>query len=150
MSLENWLANGWLRRHDTSRQEIQDLLAVTDRALGNAVVDGLTADARIGLVNPAVLAIGAAGLAAAGYRPAKDRHHERVIDSLLHTVRTDPAVVARLHRFRRMRNEMTYERVGTVTEQEAAGFTTLVRELRSALVAWLTAKHPALMPPADR
>jgi len=150
MSLEDWLANGWLRRHETSRQEIEDLLAVADRALGNAVVDGLTADARIGLAYPAVLAIGAAGLAAVGYRAGKDRHHERVIDSLLHTVQTDRAVVARLHRFRRMRNEMTYERVGTVTEQEAAGFTTLVRELRSALVAWLTAKHPALMPPADR
>jgi hypothetical protein len=44
---------------------------------------------------------------------------------------------------------MTYERVGTVTEQEAAGYTTLVRELRSALVAWLTTKHPAVTPPAD-
>jgi len=113
-------------------------------------VDGLTADARIGLAYPAVLAIGAAGLASAGYRAGKDRHHERVIDSLLHTARTDPAVVARLHRFRRMRNEMTYERLGTVTEQEAAGFTTLVRELRSALVAWLTTKHPALLPPSAR
>ena len=149
MSLENWLANGWLQRHQTSRQEIEELLAVADRGLGNAAVDGLTADARIGLTYPAVLAIGAAGLAAAGYRAGKDRHHERVIDSLLHTVHTDSAVVARLHRFRRMRNEMTYERVGTVTGREAAGFVTLVNELRSALVAWLTAEHPTLLRPAD-
>ncbi len=62
MSLEDWLANGWLRRHETSRQEIEDLLAVADRALGNAVVVGLTADARIGLAYAAVLAIGGAGL----------------------------------------------------------------------------------------
>ena len=90
MSLENWLANGLLRRHETSRREIEDLLAVADRALGNSAVDGLTSDARIGLAYPAVLAIGAAGLAAAGYRAGKDRHHERVIDSLLHTYRRIP------------------------------------------------------------
>jgi hypothetical protein len=57
--------------------------------------------------------------------------------------------VTRLHRFRRMRNEMTYERVGTVTEPEAAGFLTLVREVRLALIIWLTAEHPALLPPVD-
>lgn len=72
-----------------------------------------------------------------------------MIDSLLHTLRTDPAIVARLHRFRRRRNEMTYERVVTVTEREAAGFLTLVRELRQSLIAWFTAEHPALLPPAD-
>jgi hypothetical protein len=72
-----------------------------------------------------------------------------VIDSLLHTLRTDPAIVARLHRFRRRRNEMTYERVVTVTEREAAGLLTLVRELRASLIAWLTAEHPGLLPPAD-
>jgi len=61
MTLETWLANTWIRRQETSRQEIDDLLAVADRALGNAAVRGLTADARIGLAYPAVLAIGAAG-----------------------------------------------------------------------------------------
>lgn len=65
-------------------------------------------------------------------------------------MQTDSAVVARLHRFRRMRNEMTYERVGTVTEREATALLTLVCELRSTLVAWLAAEHPALLPPADR
>jgi hypothetical protein len=71
MSLETWLANGWLKRHETSPHEIEELLAVADRALANAAVEGLTPDARIGLAYPAVLAIGAAGLAAAGYRAAR-------------------------------------------------------------------------------
>lgn len=36
MSLEDWANNGWLRRHETSRQEIADLLAIVDRDLADA------------------------------------------------------------------------------------------------------------------
>lgn len=145
MTLETWLAAGWLKRHETSPQEIADLLAVVDRALENAAVEGLTPDARIGLAYPAALAIGAAGLAATGYRAGKDRHHERVLDSLLHTLGVDSVRVGKLHRFRRMRNEMTYERVGTVSEREATEFLALVKELRSALVVWLRGVNPRLL-----
>ncbi len=145
MTLEGWLANGWLKRHETSPREIADLLAVVDRALENATVEGLTPDARIALAYPAALALGAAGLAAAGYHAGKDRHHERVLDSLLHTVGVAPPTVARLHRFRRMRNEMTYERVGVVTDSEAAGFLALVGDLRAAVTGWLQTEHPPLL-----
>lgn len=120
-----------------SPQEIADLLGVVDHALENATVKGLTPDARIGLAYPGALAIGATGLAASGYRAGRDRHHERVLDSLLHTLGTDPVLVGKLHRFRRMRNEMTYERVGTVSESEAKGFLALVAELRRDVVMWL-------------
>lgn len=145
MTLETWLGHGWLKRHETSPQEIADLLAVVDRALENAAVEGLTPDARIGLAYPAALAVGAAGLAAVGYRAGKDRHHERVLDSLLHTLGVDSVRVGKLHRFRRMRNEMTYERVGTVSETEARAFLALVAELRESVVAWLRQTHPELL-----
>jgi hypothetical protein len=38
MSLEDWANNGWLCRHETSRQEIADLLAIVDRDLAGADV----------------------------------------------------------------------------------------------------------------
>ena len=33
MSLLNWHKNGWLRPHQTNRQQIADLLAIVDRDL---------------------------------------------------------------------------------------------------------------------
>jgi hypothetical protein len=36
MSLEDWVNNGWLRRHETSQQEIADLLAIVARDLADA------------------------------------------------------------------------------------------------------------------
>lgn len=36
MSLEDLANNGWLQRHESSRQEIADLLAIVDRDLADA------------------------------------------------------------------------------------------------------------------
>jgi hypothetical protein len=36
MSLEDWANNGWLRRHEISRQEIADLLSIVDRDFAGA------------------------------------------------------------------------------------------------------------------
>jgi hypothetical protein len=33
MRLQQWAANGWLRPHQTTRQQISDLLAIVDRDL---------------------------------------------------------------------------------------------------------------------
>lgn len=35
MSLPQWSANGWLRPHKTSRQEVDNLLAIADRDLAD-------------------------------------------------------------------------------------------------------------------
>ena len=37
MSLEDWLKNGWLVEHQTSRQEMVDLLAMADRDLAQSL-----------------------------------------------------------------------------------------------------------------
>jgi len=36
MSLQDWLKSRWLIKHQTSRQEILDLLSMADRDLANA------------------------------------------------------------------------------------------------------------------
>ena len=36
MSLESWARNGWLRPHQTNRQQIADLLAIVERDLADA------------------------------------------------------------------------------------------------------------------
>ena len=44
MSLDDWLANRWIELHETSPEEVRDLLAVVDRDLGDAALDQLSAD----------------------------------------------------------------------------------------------------------
>src|SRR5688500_7506505 len=119
MTLELWLQNGWLRRHETTRAEISELLAVADRNLADGAIEGVSADAQVGFAHAASIAVANAALAAAGYRAARERHHERLIDSLGHTVGADGKTVKRLHAQRTSRNTMTYERIGMVTGQEA-------------------------------
>jgi hypothetical protein len=144
VNLRNWADSGWLLVHETSSGEIAELLAVADRGIRDARIEELSPDARVGLAYQAALAAASTALAAAGYRATRERHHERVIDSLLHTVQVDSGVVRELHRWRRARNTMTYERLGTVTASEAAEFVEFVQDFRKRVKAWLAKEHPGL------
>jgi hypothetical protein len=44
MSLKSWFENRWVAEHETSAEEIADLIGVVDRDLANARVAGLDAD----------------------------------------------------------------------------------------------------------
>jgi len=54
MSLQRWAANGWLRPHKTSTQEISDLLSIVDRDLIDAEA-GISPDWRFGIAYNAAL-----------------------------------------------------------------------------------------------
>jgi hypothetical protein len=101
MILEDWLNNGWLVAHKTSRQEISDLLDVADRDLVDCQVEGLSADWKMNIAYNAALQSATAALAAAGYRPTRDSHHYRVIQSLAYTIGADTKVTARFNEFRK-------------------------------------------------
>ncbi len=68
MSLHDWLKNGWLIEHQTSPQEIADLLSVADRDLDNCQAAGLSPDWKLSIAYNAALQMATAALAAAGYR----------------------------------------------------------------------------------
>jgi hypothetical protein len=54
MSLEQWVKNGWLRRHKTSPKEIAGLLAIVDRDLEDAEGD-ISDDWKFGIAYNAAL-----------------------------------------------------------------------------------------------
>jgi len=84
-------------------------------------------------------------LAASGFRPSREAHHYRVIQSLAHTIGAASDVVAQLDRFRKKRNVGGYERAGAVSEQEAREMIALARRLRREAEEWLRARHPDLL-----
>jgi len=146
MSLDEWCRNGWLKKHQTSPQEIADLLHVADRDLKDCTSAGLSADWKLSIAYNAALQSATAALAAAGFRVARgESAHFRVIQSLEHTVNADVDLVAQLDAYRKKRNELGYERAGVVSDREAQEMQALARSLRGQVEAWLRGEHAELM-----
>lgn len=145
MSLRNWLNNGWLVEHAASPAEIADLLEVADRDIRDSRVPGLSTDARFRCAYNAALKTAVVALAAEGYRPARDLHHYRAIQSLELTLALSADAVARFDKFRKKRNIGDYERAGYITNHEADEMLTLALELRGKIDDWLKENHPELL-----
>src|SRR5204863_10028055 len=109
----------WIVEHAATRQEIADLFAVVDRDLTDAAIPRLSADWRLGIAYNAALQLATLALAAEGYRPARERGHERAILSLGYTVGSAAKTIDLLDVVRRKRNLSNYERAGTTARTEA-------------------------------
>ncbi|MBK8036137.1 MAG: hypothetical protein IPK22_03250 [Verrucomicrobiaceae bacterium] len=120
MSLENWAKNGWLRSHQTNRQQIADLLAIVERDLADARNTSVSADWQFGIAYNAALKLCTILLYASGYRPEKNLAHYRTLQALpliLGTDRDDDADY--LDTCRSKRNTAEYDVAGTVSQSEA-------------------------------
>lgn len=145
MSLSDWERNGWIVKHRTSRHEIRDLLHVVERDLADSAAEGLSADWRMNIAYNAALQAATAALAAAGYRPSREAHHYRVIQSLRETLGAGAAVVATFDAFRKKRDISGYERVGLVSDADAGAMRALAVALRGDVMAWLKRYHGDLL-----
>ena len=119
MNLSDWLRNGWLVEHKTSREEISDLLALVERDLGESQAEGLSPDWRLAISYNSALQAATAALVASGYRAARDVYHYRTIQSLAFTIGAKPDLVAQFDAFRKKRNVSGYLRSGSVSSREA-------------------------------
>jgi hypothetical protein len=144
--LTDWARNGWLVEHQTSPQEIADLLGVADRDLRDGAVKDLSEDWRLAIAYNAALQCATTALAACGYRASRDAYHYRVIQSLAHTIGEDATLIAQLDTFRKKRNIGDYERAGLVSDTEAQEMLALARTLRTRVEEWLRQNHSHLLP----
>ncbi len=127
MSLDEWVKNGWLRRHTSSTQELRDLFAIVEREKADASVVSISLDARLGMLYNAALRLADIALRRTGYRAVRERHHYRVIMSLPLTLGEEWKSTARfLEQIQKTRHRADYETVGLATE-------TQFRELRETV-----------------
>jgi hypothetical protein len=145
MSLSEWERNGWLTKHQTSRNEIHDLFQVVERDLADSAAENVSADWRMNIAYNAGLQAATAALAAAGYRAARDAHHYRVIHSLRETLGLEHSVVSTFDAFRKKRNISGYERAGIISDADAEAMRALATRLHDDVIAWLRQHHPALL-----
>ena len=75
MSLKELLADGRIRSHKTSANEVADLLRVVNRDLADAKITQLSTDRRFATAYNAVLQVATIVLHAAGYRAVGKGHH---------------------------------------------------------------------------
>ena len=114
MSLNDWLANRWIVAQVATVAEMADLFALVDRDLVDATVPRLSSDWRLGITYNAALQLATLALAADGYRPGRERAHERAILSLRDTVGIPVKTVDLLDAIRRKRNQSNYEHAGKI------------------------------------
>jgi hypothetical protein len=147
MTLKQWVENGWLRPHKTSRQEISNLLAIVHRDLADANASVISDDWRFGIAYNAALKLCTVLLFAEGYRPVQNLAHYRTLQSLpliLGSDRKDDA--AYLDTCRTKRNTIEYDYVGGATGADADELIEFAVSLEKDVLKWLRSRRPELMP----
>jgi len=144
-TLISWVNNGWLRYHQTSREEIGNLLQIVDRDLEDAERD-LSPDWRFGIAYNAALKLCTILLYSEGFRPERTLQHYRTIMAFPVILGKEKEADARyLDICRTKRNVAEYDRVGSITDTEARELIQFVLGFRGDVVAWLKEKHPDLL-----
>ena len=150
MSLRQCASNGWLRPHETSPNEIQDLLAIVKRDLADATGD-ISADWQFGIAYNAALKLCTVLMHASGYRPEKTLQHYRTLQALPLILGAERKADADyLDACRIKRNTVEYDYAGAATRKDAKELIEFTLELREAVIAWLEREHIELTLPEDK
>jgi uncharacterized protein (UPF0332 family) len=120
MSWKQLLASGRVRRHVTSKVELDSLRAVVTRDLQDASLAGLSDDRRFATAYNAVLQLAKMTLASAGYRVTGSGHHQITFEAL--TLAMGKSVASLSSYFetcRRKRNTVDYDAANVTSTTEA-------------------------------
>lgn len=147
MTLKQWAENGWLRPHTTSRQEINNLLAIVSRDLKDAVAETISPDWRFGIAYNAALKLCTVLLFATGYRPVQSLAHYRTLQAMpliLGENRRQDAVY--LDACRMKRNTVEYDSSGAATQADADELIAFTTDLKRDVLGYLLKNHPEFLP----
>jgi len=120
-------------------------MKAADQDIANAQVPGISNDWRLNMAHNAILRAAAAALAASGYRPDRQAHHYRLIESLEKTVGLSAEYTGRLNAMRKKRNIASYEMAGVVTDKEANEVIDAAKDICERVETWLHVNYPELM-----
>lgn len=146
MSLQDYVLNSWIHRHESSAEEIRTLFAVADRDIQQSQTPGLGPEWRFDIAYNSALQSSTAALAAAGYRAERQNKHQRTIETLEFTIGWDGRDIKLLDAFRRKRHLAVYEHVGAISDREAVEMLAVAQRLRRDVEAWIRKAHPTLLP----
>jgi uncharacterized protein (UPF0332 family) len=142
MSWQSLLQTQRVKRHRTSRQEIDDLRDVVERDLQDAAVLAISADRRFATAYNAALQLAKMVIACAGYRVAGPGHHLTTFETLEIAMGSSVSyLVAYFDVCRRKRNQVDYDCAHGATETEAEELLRKTEEFRDLVEQWIRKHH---------
>jgi len=145
VSFADWVNNGWLVAHKSSKQEIGNLLGIVARDLKDSQAKDVSDDWRFAIAYNAALQAVTAALAAAGYRASRENHHYRVIQSLELTLGKDAKFIRAFDAFRKKRNVSSYDIGGGVSHREVEEMIGIAQSLQQDVEQWIRTNHASLL-----
>lgn len=146
MSLEKWAEHGWLKAEVSSPDEIRDLLGIITRALKDSKVEAISEDLRFQTAFSAALTAANVAMRASGYRTrVQTGHHQKIVESLELTLKSDPKLIQKLKVFSKKRNATSYDAAGNISEQDLIQAIKVADELQQSVSKWLRQNHPELL-----
>jgi hypothetical protein len=146
MTLQTLLAEGRLRRHRTSAEEISALLQMVDRDLHDASLAGLSVDRCFTTAYSAALQLATIVLRALGYRTSGSAHHWTTFQAL--SLIQKPGGIELADYFdscRRKRNVADYDAAGMISNADAGELLQEVKRFHKHVLTWMSHEHPQLI-----
>jgi hypothetical protein len=144
MTLEN-LEGLTLEPITPDRTAIQRLLDAAARSLADARLPNISAEGRFDMAYKAIMQSANAALQANGYRTltSKPGHHQTMVQTLVHSIDIERAVMVTLDGLRKQRNVIDYSG-DVVSESMANECLQHANELNARVVQWLKKNKPDL------
>jgi uncharacterized protein (UPF0332 family) len=139
------LANNEVKRHKTSKKELDSIRAAIIRDLADASLKGLSADRRFATAYNAALQAVKMAIACAGYRVTTGAGHHRIsFESVKLAIgKAADSYSDYFDRCRRKRNVIDYDDANIATETEAQEIVTKAKEFVDMVEQWIAKSHPA-------
>src|SRR5258706_6625440 len=142
MSLKQWQANGWIKPHAPTPQEMESLFELIARDLRDCRAKGLSDDWKFNIAYNAALQLANAALNASGYEVQKgESGHYRAIQSLEFTVGLANKEVGQLDGFRKKRSQSVYDAAGMISDKEVKEMVELATTRSSRVNGWIAKNH---------
>jgi hypothetical protein len=143
MNLDRLLAQGRLRPHSTTKEEIQEMIRIAMRDLNDAVVPGLSSDRRFFIAYEAALTLATIPLYCSGYETHGQGHHWMTFLVLPEVMGSEIRELADYFELCRIkRNVGTYDRGGQISQSEAEELIEEVKQFQSSIEEWLRINRP--------
>ncbi|MBZ5524029.1 MAG: hypothetical protein LAP21_17470 [Acidobacteriia bacterium] len=146
MTWTQLLANNEVKRHTTSKSELDNLRTLITRDLADAAIKGLSADRRFATAYNAALQCAKMAIGCTGYRVTTGPgHHQITFESAKLALGKAAGSYCDYFEFcRRKRNTIDYDYAYVATETEAQEIVVKAKDFFDTVEQWIAREHPNL------
>ncbi len=146
MTWTELLAADEVKKHKTSKSELDKIRIAIRRNLADASLDGLSADRRFATAYNAALQAAKMAIACAGYRVTTGAGHHRISFEAVKLAigKSADSYADYFDRCRRKRNVIDYDDANVATETEAQELVAKAKEFGDLVEQWIAQNHPPL------